>query len=760
MTSRDIAIDAASDDCSLSDYGSVSASMNPFEFDRLSGADLLDDDRDEYGGGSGAVGRSGGRGGGRGGGRRGGGRGGGRDGGSGGDPGDHAGVGDAAALLHALQSREPLRGVTAISLLEVLTLLSDKWLVPLTDVSSCWGSICERLGLDPTTVHTPSEVDVAAAREIVGLMELFKYMDASVYDGDANPAEVMTSMQTPVGISRRETLSRIAQVIHMSHKAQLYMSGALSVADDSVFPTLGWEETVVSLFNDDSQRPHQIVLLHVLDLLSQPHVMYRKSGDSCYGEITSPATEAAPDGYATHAFEKKCTILEFIFSNITVENNYPMWCLMTQGSLETPAHVSKFLEESVQYKFPELKRNRHLFAFNNGLFDTEQIAFYPFADRSGWDEIASAATGRLRSHYPNFTASAPLRSAVATNYFAVDFDASALNSVGDIMDIDPSAICCDDAYKIVLDQTMDEESILWFFVFLGRLMYDTGTHDNWQLIFFLKGVAGCGKSTFVSFMRYVIGLSRVGVMASNAETKFALGPLYQMDMVACLETKRDFAIPQSDIQSMASGEALSIAMKYKPAETVTWTAPLFFVGNELPDWRDASGSMARRLMLFVFRKRITDVDTELFTRMQTNTALFLLRIIVSYRQAVVLYGKIGIWGRRSDGEYILPAQLRKFRDDMVHAVQPLMNYLNRSGQFINCRDFFNKEPTDFYIPETVVRDGFRKWCKDSSIDCPPWNEDLWHVTFEDAGIERRHEARDWEGDLVNDFFLFGIGLAV
>jgi hypothetical protein len=144
--------------------------------------------------------------------------------------------------------------------------------------------------------------------------------------------------------------------------------------------------------------------------------------------------------------------------------------------------------------------------------------------------------------------------------------------------------------------------------------------------------------------------------------------------------------------------------------------------------------------------------------MQANTAAFLLRITVSYRQAVILYGDTGIWGRK-DNEFILPAQLRKFRDDMVHAVQPLMNYLNRSGQFMICRDFMDKEPGDYYIPESVVRDGFKKWCKDSSIESPAWNEDLWHVTFEDSGIERRHDTRDWEGDLVSDFFLFGIGLA-
>ena len=666
--------------------------------------------------------------------------------------GDHSAAG-ATELYEALKAQAAPTGVTTTGLLGVLQLLSDKWLSPFNDRNRCWGIMCERLGLDPDALHTPNEIDVAMSREIIGLMELFKYMDAAVHtEDDGSQSDVMTSAQTPRGIARRETFSRIAQVIHLSHKGQLYMSGAMCVANDDVFPTLGWEETAVTLFNDDSQRPHQIVLLHVLDLLAQPHVRYRKSGDSCYSEVITKSK------YASHAFAKVCTITEFIYANITHEFNYPIWSLMTQSSLDGASHVAKFLEESVQSKFPELRRNRHLFAFENGLFDTEQVAFYPFAERNDWEAIAAAATHRLRPHYPKFVAVPPARTAVATNYFAVEFDAHTLTDADDFMDIDPSSIACDDALKIIEDQALDTEAIVWFFVFLGRLMYDVGTHDNWQLIFFLKGVAGCGKSTFVSFMRHVIGLSRVGVMASNAETKFALGPLYEKDMVACLETKRDFAIPQSDIQSMASGEALSIAIKHKPAETITWTAPLFFVGNELPDWRDASGSMARRLMLFVFRKRIMDVDTGLAERMQANTAAFLLRIVVSYRQAVILYGDSGIWGKK-DGEYILPAQLRKFRDDMVHAVQPLMNYLNRSGQFVLCRDLLDQQHLDYYIPETVIRDGFRKWCKDSSIESPPWNEDLWHITFEDAGIARRHDTRDWDGDSISDFFLFGIGLA-
>ena len=156
-----------------------------------------------------------------------------------------ANAASAVALLVALKARTQLTGVTATGLLCVLTLLADKWLSPFDNVNNWWGVTCVRLGLDPAVVYAPNEIDVAVSREIVGIMELFKYMDALVHVDDANQSEVMTSIQTSAGVARREKFSRIVQVIHMSHRALLYMTGAIRIADDDVVPMLGWEEIAV-----------------------------------------------------------------------------------------------------------------------------------------------------------------------------------------------------------------------------------------------------------------------------------------------------------------------------------------------------------------------------------------------------------------------------------------------------------------------------------------------------------------------------------
>ena len=60
-------------------------------------------------------------------------------------------------------------------------------------------------------------------------------------------------------------------------------------------------------------------------------------------------------------------------------------------------------------------------------------------------------------------------------------------------------------------------------------------------------------------------------------------------------------INQSDFQSMASGEGVSIARKNKQAiSDQSWTVPLVMAGNPIPDYKDNSGSISRRLAMFLF----------------------------------------------------------------------------------------------------------------------------------------------------------------
>ena len=83
-------------------------------------------------------------------------------------------------------------------------------------------------------------------------------------------------------------------------------------------------------------------------------------------------------------------------------------------------------------------------------------------------------------------------------------------------------------------------------------------------------------------------------------------------MIPDLPTHFSKIINQSDFQSMSSGETVSIARKNKTAiSDGNWTAPLVFAGNYLPDYNDNSGSVSRRLCVFLFSQLIESRNTML-----------------------------------------------------------------------------------------------------------------------------------------------------
>jgi len=345
-------------------------------------------------------------------------------------------------------------------------------------------------------------------------------------------------------------------------------------------------------------------------------------------------------------------------------------------------------------------------------------------------------------------------------FFDCEFD-EGLADFQDILDYDTTNIECQALEKIMSDQQLQEDTIFWFFVFLGRLMFSVGEKDNWQVLLFLKGVAGSGKSTLSNLMRYLYTADKVGVLSSNAEEKFGLAPLYDKKLVICPEAKKNFSISQGDLQSMVSGEDVSVAIKFKTAKTVEWKAALMFCGNEIPNWQDTSGSMTRRLMMFMFNKKITVADTELTKKLHQNVGHFIFRAALSYRQAVIMYGSCGIWGKKEDGSTILSAQIHAFAGDVAKAVQPLSKYLQESGQVILAIDNTDASEDHFScaMPEQVFIKNFRDWCKDMGLESPTWNGDSYGSIFDQYNIVRKTDELMWENEMFSGWILIGVCLS-
>ena len=138
-------------------------------------------------------------------------------------------------------------------------------------------------------------------------------------------------------------------------------------------------------------------------------------------------------------------------------------------------------------------------------------------------------------------------------------------------------------------QKFDPKELYWLYVFLGRLLFNVGDKDGWQVMMYFKGQAGSGKSTIINHVcKNFYEAADVGTLSNNTERQFGLGSISDKFLVIGPEIKGDFKLEQAEFQSMTSGEAMSVAQKYKNTKEITWKSPLVFAGNEIPNWFDNS----------------------------------------------------------------------------------------------------------------------------------------------------------------------------
>ena len=117
---------------------------------------------------------------------------------------------------------------------------------------------------------------------------------------------------------------------------------------------------------------------------------------------------------------------------------------------------------------PEIVTERTVFSFLNGVYLAKQEVFI---------EYEHADQYFAPNQYP-----------AACKHHHVEFN-PAWTKIPDPMDIPTPAMD-----SIMIAQHWSPNVMRWAYVLFGRLFYDVGEFDDWQIVPFLKGLAGTGKS--------------------------------------------------------------------------------------------------------------------------------------------------------------------------------------------------------------------------------------------------------------------------
>ena len=443
---------------------------------------------------------------------------------------------------------------------------------------------------------------------------------------------------------------------------------------------------------------------------------YRRYKGQCYQQVKT-------NGQITRAWEPVHTIKEFVYMLAQKEIFFERWKDMTSKG-GTFNDVIRHLEVCNDHQFPEIVKDRHVWSFKNGLFHGKV-----------WNEELQAYTSKF---YPydsvEFQALDPRM--VSSKYFDQEFVAH--DHVTDWYDIPTPH------FQSVLDyQRFETEVSKWVYVMVGRLCFEVGDLDGWQIIPFMKGIARSGKSTIITKVaKKFYEAEDVRTLSNNIETKFGLSSIYDGLMFIAPEIKGDIKLEQAEFQSIVSGEDVSLAVKHEKAKSMVWIVPGILAGNQIPDWKDNAGSILRRILPWNFSRQVKEADPHLDRKLDDELPVILEKCVRAYLDYAGKHNDKDIWN-------VVPKYFKKNQDEMAKNVSTLIHFLEAPEV---------RYGADLCIPQKEFVGMFNQHCMRNNLPRTTFTPDFYAGPFSTRDIVVEHGVtRMWEGrHFTNQPFIMGL----
>ena len=458
---------------------------------------------------------------------------------------------------------------------------------------------------------------------------------------------------------------------------------------------------------------------------------YRRYQGMIYEQIIS-LPDAEGRRYPTKAWKYKSEIKSFIEDECRKEDHFNHWqSIMTANNL---SNAEKYLVSCLDHEFSELKPNRLWHSFQNGIYSIEHANFYHFND------------------VPSYI--------VTCKYHDQKFDTSIINlpwhkvPTPHIDSIIQYQFHIDQ--EVIKSQNELQQVLHWFYGLIGRLLFPLNTKDNWQVMPFLIGKGKTGKSSLLKIIGKFFNEEDVAVLSNNSQKGFGLETIYNKYMWQCFEVKNDFTLDQGQLQSMISGENVSIQRKFKEALNVVWNTPGIIAGNEAPSWTDNSGSISRRFVLIYFDKTVKTetVDPALEMKAKAQIGNTIHKMAKAYHELYERYGNKDIWAKD-----VLPYYYHHSKQRLKMLTHSLYYFLGTESSLLH-------GDKKYFMTFARLMFLFKTFCNEHGLKTFNWKEGSYETVFEDYNIiKRKLDARSIELENLSyknerakpgDIYLYGI----
>ena len=305
--------------------------------------------------------------------------------------------------------------------------------------------------------------------------------------------------------------------------------------------------------------------------------------------------------------------------------------------------VAELIENGNGQHLPNMKINKSLRSFLNGVYDIRADIFYPWGATDFPKDQASAAFYNSkydeRLNLPEYrdpcdhangkwfqimeTLCPSFHSIIAHQYPKYE---KKLSSVPYTLYKEPGA-----CMRFVL-------------AICGRLFFELNEIEReWQHFVAFIGLAGTGKSKVHDLMGRIVP-NHVEMKASAGEVVFGSESILDTDLIMVDEICRHTSIPADLMLNVATargrdgGTYLPIPQKYKKAAKLQVTMPMLLCGNSWPDddhWPNAEGQTQRRVWGVYFDHEVKLKDTSLATKCETTELSAIITICVRAYQSLI-----------------------------------------------------------------------------------------------------------------------------
>lgn len=159
-----------------------------------------------------------------------------------------------------------------------------------------------------------------------------------------------------------------------------------------------------------------------------------------------------------------------------------------------------------------------------------------------------------------------------------------------------------DAY---LSFQFHEDDIEFIYFMLGRTM--TRLDDRFDFMILLYGQGGSGKSLLMKLIMETYATSQLGILSSSFQGIFGLSEFANRNLVCSDDMPSNLAktLDKGDFLKMMTRGSISCPVKGKGSiEVHDWNIPTIINSNNLPNYKDESGEIVRRVMVINFENVI------------------------------------------------------------------------------------------------------------------------------------------------------------